>query len=65
LAAVNLYFGYPALTSVFLGLAAQRLAGGTVMTMSSSVGSPLSTLAGGAVRMRRMTFLFETKLLIM
>jgi hypothetical protein len=34
------------------------------MTLNSSVGSPLSTLAGGVVRMRRMTFLFKSELAI-
>src|SRR5208337_3480785 len=31
------------------------------MTCDLSVGTPRSTLAGGAVRMRRMTFLFKSK----
>jgi hypothetical protein len=32
-----------------------------MMTCDRSVGTPLSALAGGAVRMRRMTFLFKIK----
>jgi hypothetical protein len=31
------------------------------MTCDLSVGTPRSTLAGGAVRMRRMTFLFKSR----
>ena len=32
-----------------------------MMTCDPSVGTPRSTLAGGAVRMRRMTFLFKSR----
>ena len=34
------------------------------MTLNFSVGSPLSALAGGVVRMRRMTFLLKSELSI-
>jgi len=36
-------------------------AGGYIITMAFSVGTPHSALAGGAVRMRRTTFLLKSE----
>ena len=62
---VSAVSGSPEPLACSLGSPLSTQAGEAVMiTCDLSVGTPRSTLARGAVRMRRMTFLFNTKLLI-